>query len=471
MTLYQKFRTSSLDISLLGIFTGPAESSSVYTPTGSRIVAWMKEDGAHFCQIEGFGGMVFAVDPNATPGDCIHPVAANMSDFLALLCVCRDASLVLNAYRWSSSRFAQKIAAVAHDFKRNAVLRALANTYKVPEIADPYSYIANLQDDFDYTSLPLHPDYYEWCPIRPGTLKWDVGFGTGFADYCEKKRAGQEITVNHSFLWSNEKWCVPAVYLCDNGIVVDTYLEVDSDKIDAFMDKWGSKPAEFLSIEDQMLRELDDPLDMEVLGALEVNERPIPRRQTISLAWNPRTDNTWQARRTLEHYKLDREKGYLLRREFFLRRGNNPPIRTMQLSLTAEPMSIPGQRFIAPKPGESISVTHPLTGMEHRITITSQTREALDPNFLSNHPCCYTRLGFNVEPQIGKEWLTVMDCDPGDPVDGGISEQRNMSFPVKTPVAGHWAVSSLRYTPADQITWRTVFRQKTRDDVTVSILP
>jgi len=109
--------------------------------------------------------------------------------------------------------------------------------------------------------------------------------------------------------------------------------------------------------------------------------------------------------------------------------------------------------------------------MEHRITITSQTREALDPNFLSNHPCCYTRLGFNVEPQIGKEWLTVMDCDPGDPVDGGISEQRNMSFPVKTPVAGHWAVSSLRYTPADQITWRTVFRQKTRDDVTVSILP
>ena len=295
MTLYQKFRTSSIDISLLGIFTGPEESNSVYTPTGARIVAWLKEDGAHFCQIEGFGGMVFAVDPNATPGDCVHPIAANLTDFLALLCICRDANVLLNTYRWSSSRFAQKVAAVPPDFKRNAVLRAIANTYKVSEIADPYGYIARLQDDFDYTSLPLHPDYYEWCPIRPGMLKWDVGFGTGFADYCEKKRAGQEITVNKSILWNNEEWCVPAIYLCDNGIVVDTYMEVNTDKIDAFMDKWGNKPVETLSIEEQMLRELDDPIDLEVIGSLEVNERPIPRRQTISLAWNPRTDNTWQA--------------------------------------------------------------------------------------------------------------------------------------------------------------------------------
>ena len=81
MKLYHKFRNSSLDISLLGLFTGSEVSESVYTPTGARIVGWVQENGAHFCQIEGFGGMVFAVDPNATPGDCIHPVAASMTDF------------------------------------------------------------------------------------------------------------------------------------------------------------------------------------------------------------------------------------------------------------------------------------------------------------------------------------------------------------------------------------------------------
>lgn len=471
MKLYHKFRNSSLDISLLGLFTGSEVSESVYTPTGARIVGWVQENGAHFCQIEGFGGMVFAVDPNATPGDCIHPVAASMTDFLALLCACRDASVILGAYRWSSRRFSEKIAAVPADFRRKSVLRAVANTYKTPEIADPYGYITGLQHEFDYTSLPLHPDYYEWCPIRPGMLKWDVGFGTGFADYCEKDQAGQEMPLNRYFTWADEKWCVPAIYLCEHGIIVDSYLEVDSGRIDTFMDKWGSKDTASLTIEEQMLRELDDPLSIEVIGSLEVNDRPIPRRQTICLTWNPRTDNPWQARRTLEHYKLDREKGYLLRREFFLRRGNNPPIRTMQLHLSAEPMSIPGQRFIAPRPGESITINHPITGAEHRMTVSSLTREALDPNFLSNHPCCYTRLGFNLEPPIGKDLIAVVDCDPGDPVDGGISAQRTVNFPVKTPVVGHWAVSSLRYTPADQVTWRTIFRQRTREDQCVSLLP
>lgn len=471
MNLYQKFRNSSLDISLLGLFTGPDTSSSVYTPTGAKIVAWVQENGAHFCQIQGFGGTVFAIDPNATPGDCIHPVAADMQDFLSLLCVCRDANIILNAYRWSSRRFQEKIESVSKDYKRGTILRALANTYNTHSVEDPYSYITQMQQKFDYNSLPLHPDYYEWCPIRPGTPRWNVGFGTGFADYCEREKAGQELTVNRQFFWANESWCIPSIYLCDNGIVVDTYMEVSAETVDEFMNKWGSRPTEELTIEEQMLREKDDPLAVEVHGMLDVNDRNIPRRQTISLVWNPRADNPWQARRTLEHYGLDREKGYLLRRELFLRRGNNPPIRTMQLHLTCEPVSIPGERFYAPKPGESIDITHPLTAATHRLTVTSQTREALDPNFLSNHPCCYTRLGFNLDPQIGKEFFTIMDCDPGDPVDGGISAQRTANFPVKTPVAGHWAVSSLRYTPADLITWRTVFRLKTRDDVTLSILP
>ena len=468
MKLYHKFRNSSLDISLLGLYTGPDTSESVYTPTGARIVGWLEENGAHFCQIEGFGGMVFAVDPNATPGDCIHPVAANLQDFLSLLCACRDASVIMGAYRWSGRRFAEKIASVGADYKRSAVLRAVANTYKTPDIANPYAYITALQHQFDYSSLPLNPGYYEWCPIRPGALKWEVGFGTGFADYCEKGHAGQEMPINRTFAWEDEKWCVPAIYLCENGIVVDTYMEIEPDRIDAFMEKWGGVDPETLSAEDQMLRDLDDPLSLEVIGSLVVNKHEMPRRQTIYLEWNPRTENSWQSRRTLEHYKLNREKGYLFRREFFLRRGSNPPINTMELRLFAEPISIPGQRFVAPKPGESITITDQW-GKDHRLTVTSLTREALDPNFLSNHPCCYTRMGFNLD--ISKEMFTILDCDPGDPVDSGISAQRNANFPVKTPMVGHWAVSSLRYTPADKITWRIVFRQITRDSISIAVLP
>ena len=471
MKLYQKFRNSSLDTSPLGMFSGVDISDSVYTPTGARIVAWTGSAGGHFCQVTGFGDMVFAVDPSAPPGDCVHPVARSLPDFIRLVADSRNAGLVFRAYQWSRARFEEQVKSIRPDYKMRSVLRALENTYQPPVIRDPYGYITELQQEFDYSSLPLHPDYYEWCPIRPGAPRWDVGMNTSFADYCDKKKAGQELAVNRSFLWQGESWNVPAVYLCENGIVVDSYLEVPCELIEQYLNKWGQKAPAQLSIEENMRRELDDPLQMDATGILLVNGKEAPRRAIHTLVWNPRTENAWQTRRTLEHYGLSREKGYLLRREVYLRKSTNPPIRTMELTLKAEPVAVPGQRFVAPKNGESMTFTHPVTGNVHSLTVHSQTREALDPNFLSNHPCCYTRLSFSLEPQINRELFSVVDCDPGDGWDGPKDGPTAAFLTGKVPSAGHSAMSSLRYTPAEQITWRMVFMQKTRQDMTVPLLP
>ncbi len=466
MKLYHKFRNSCLDTAPLGLVTGKSESDSAYTPAGARIVAWLVDSDIHFCQIEGFGSTVFVVDPSAPPGDCIHPLASKMADFIGLLCACPNAALIAQSYQWSRALFEEKADAIKLDYKTRSVLRALENTYQPTKIFDIYGYMVQMSREFDYASLPLKPEYFEWCPIRPGTPKWEVGFTTAFADYCEKGKAGQELAVKRSFLWNGETWFVPAIYLCDSGIVVDSVLEVATADVETYMKKWGSRPAESLSIEEAMVRDLDDPLKLEAAGSLSVNGKPAPLRHRSVLVWNPRTENPWQARRTLEHYGLDPEKGYLLRREQFLRRGKNPPIRTMELTLSAAPVDVPGQRFVAPKAGESLQFDHPATGKTHTMTIIAQTREALDPNFLSNHPCCYTRLTFSLEPGVSRELFSVVDCDPGDAHFGN-------DEPVggKVPSAGHCALSSLRYTPAEQITWRMVFRQKLRKDASVSLLP
>ena len=471
MKLYQKFRYSSLDTTPVGLYSGPDESGSIYTPAGSRILGWTGTEGIHFCQTEGFGGVVFVVDPTAPPGDCVHPVAKTLLDFIGLLCSCKNAELIAQSYQWSRSHFEKLTAAIKPSMKMRSVLRALENTYHPTAIRDPYSYIAGVQKDFDYTSLPLHPDYFEWCPIRPGTPKWEVGFGTGFADYCEKGKAGQELAVNKQFQWHGENWCIPAVYLCENGIVVDAYMEVPSQAIDRFLEKWSNRMTEAMSIEEKMRCKLDDPLDLDVRGELNVNGKTAPLRKSYIQRWNPATENNWNTRRSLEHYGLDREKGYLLRRDCFLRKGKNPPIRTMDLMLQAEPVCVPGQRFIAPKAGESLTFLHPVTNITHTLTVNAQIREALDPNFLSNHPCCYTRLSFSVEPFISKDWFSVVDCDPGDLWNGNPEGPNTVQFTGKVPSAGHCAISSLRYTPAEQITWRMVFRQKIRQDVTIPVLP
>ena len=467
MYLYQKFRNSSLDTAALSMVCGTDTSDSVYTPTGARILAWTGNQGGHFCQITGFGNMIFAVDPCAPPGDCVHPVAKDLPDFIRLVHDCRSAGLVFKCYQWSRSLFQQKIEEIRPDFKMRSILRALENNYHPPVIDDAYGYITQLQQEFDYASLPLHPDYFEWCPIRPGAPKWDVGMHTAFGDYCEQSSAGTELNINREFKWQGENWNVPAVYLCENGIVVDSYLAVSPAKLDRYLQVWGDIDPSSLSAEDEMRRQLDDPLHMDAVGKLYVNDKEAPRRPLHTLVWNPRTDNAWQARRTLEHYGLSRENGYLLRREIFLRKSNNPPIRTMDLILCADPVSIPGQRFVAPKNGENMTFTHPVTGEEHTMLILAQTREALNPNYLSNDPCCYTRLNFNVEPAIERDMLKVVDCDDGDATAGSAA----MRLPGKVPGTGHCALSSLRYTPAEKITWRMIFRMKTRPDVTVPLLP
>lgn len=469
--LYRKFRRSSLDMTPLGLITGPDESGSVYTPARARMVAWGRDGSFHFCQVEGFGDTVFAVDPSAPPGDCVHPVAKDLPDFIGLLITCADAGLIARAYQLSGYLFERQRGLIRRNARTNAVLRAVANNFHPPLIDDPYAYITGLQAGFAYETLPLRPDYFEWCPIRPGMLRWDVGFGTGFADHCEKANAGQELRLNRSVFWADEQWMIPSVYLCDNGIVVDSYLEVSGEMMVKFQEKWSHREGTQMSIEEQMRRKLDDPLGIEVRGSLTVNGKPAPVRKVMELRWDPTAENDWHARRTLEHYGLDRNKAYLIRREHFLRRGKNPPIREMELTLQAAPVSVPGQRFIAPRAGESMTFSHPTTGQLHTLKVIAQTREALDPNFLSNHPCCYTRLSFSLEPQLEAELFSIVDCDPGDPFESSPEAPMSALLGGKIPAAGHYALSSMRYTPADSITWRMVFRQKLRSDVTVRLLP
>ena len=467
MYVYQKFRNSSLDTGILALISGSDTSNNVYTPTGSRVVGWTANSTVHFCQVNGFDGMVFAVDPSAPPGDCVHPVARSLPEFIRLLHDCRSAELIFRAYQWSRSRFEEQISAIRPDFKMRSVLRALENTYHPPVIEDAYGYIMQLQSEFDYSSLPLHPDYFEWCPIRPGAPRWDVGMNTAFGDYCDRDNAGTELNVDRMFTWNSERWNIPAVYLCENGIVVDSYMQVSPTKLDQYLEKWGSFTRDDLTAEEEMLRQLDDPLKNDAVGKLTVNGKEAPRRPLQSIIWNPRTENSWQARRTLEHYNLSREYGYVLRREVFLRKSNNPPIRTMDLLLCAEPVSIPGQRFVAPKSGEMMDFRHPVTGRSYTMTVLSQTREALNHNYLSNDPCCYTRLCFTVDPPIPREMISVADCDIGD----GTADAAAAFISGKIPVAGHCAISSLRFTPAEQITWRMIFKQKTCPDMNISILP
>lgn len=180
MTLYQQFICSSLDTAGIGLDTGAGSDALICTPLHATIIGWAADQGLHFCFTDGFGETVFAVDPNASDEFRIQPIAQDFRAFLGLILACRGTALLTETGINSKSGFDQAIENTTLSNRQQSILRAIENGYQPTKIEDPWQYIQNLQADFDYAAIPLHPDYDAHYGCRPGPASWEVTFGSSF---------------------------------------------------------------------------------------------------------------------------------------------------------------------------------------------------------------------------------------------------------------------------------------------------
>lgn len=449
MTIYETFRNSSLDLSALGLQDGPSVSQS-----STRVLGWLTDSAVHFCQLPEQGNTVFAADPTALPAEQLLPVAEDIPNFIGLLIRCKDAALIAGAYQWSRFRFQELVDAMTPGVKARSVIRALENIYHPPIIHDPGAMMAGLRKEF--------------CDAS-GAKDWAVDFDADFAAPCTK--AGKELALGRSISQGDRTWYVPSVYLCENGIVVDTFLEVSPESLKDFRGSWGSRCEESLSLADKLQRNLDDPLTAEITGILTVNDKPLRCKTSFTAVWNPLCDNTAQVRSILNHYRLDPDLGYLFKRYCFTRKGKYPQIRTMELTLEAMPVMVPDGTFTVQKTGMRFYFTHPSTGLEHSFTALSLSSEALNPNFLTNHPCFYTRLNYALEPSISPENFRIVDRDPSDLWEGYQDDPAAVIYADRKPDPGRYALSSLHYEPQETVHWQMIFRRKIHKDLQLKLLP
>ena len=61
---------------------------------------------------------------------------------------------------------------------------------------------------------------------------YDAGF------WPRHGRGGKELFVDRQFVWGGETWHIPAVYLCVGGLVIDSCVKIDPERIRAYTDKW-----------------------------------------------------------------------------------------------------------------------------------------------------------------------------------------------------------------------------------------
>lgn len=520
MIIYGKFKQlqieENLDLSACGILPGKFISDYFCTPEGAAVIGWAGVDGIHYCMIEGFGEMIFAVSPMNTPGDYVHPLAKNFEDFLRLLLACGDAGVLEQAHQWNQERFDRLLRENPFTENQKRVLDSIKEIVGLTPMEQPFTYMKELRESFDYRKLKFKSDYEEWTPEEPKVPtppQWKVYFEGSFFESKGHGRAGKEIRVDKRFNWGETVWCVPAVYSCSGGLVMDIFVEAEARTIQEFIDKWqlyDEFRANGISVtdEEREMIEGEHPLNIDINSTVIVNGQKLRMSHGSGQTWVPKSclpegaAADFPAGWLVEHYGLDTEKGYGFHRiSFPWADGKKQELKSLELKLEVHPTAIPGIYFTTPSVGESVRFTHPVTGTEHTLTVQSveqgeiSERSLRDQNYV--FPTNYVQMAYTLSPDISNRKFSVRDCKKSDQPRRkvNLSADKNMAdgacsigviggadgptaiFMVRSgrkpeeEISGwHMDCSSLHFESVEDVEWRVEFREKMREDVCVTLV-
>ena len=205
-----------------------------------------------------------------------------------------------------------------------------------------------------------------------------------------------------------------------------------------------------------------------------------------------------EAIQIMEHYGLDVSLAWYMQRSSY-RWGevNGLDIQSLTVRMERQRENIAGQHFQTPTVGESISLTHPMTGKIYTLTVHEVEQQELperafhDPNM--EYPSHYLAMSYSLEPDISGRGFMIQDCTEGDRprqkkrdpdefapvafcnaavigVIGGADGPTSVIMGQSAPKL-HAACSSLRFEPiVDDVEWRVVFSEKLMDDVDVDLI-
>ena len=502
MKALKQYLNSDLDLSILGLNRGPEEGGYFCTPLGAHVIGWAGVDGIHYCTIEGQGETIFAVSP-MNFGDYIHPIAESFDVLLRMLLSCHSMDAMEQCYAWAEDQFT----AFLIDYPATAEIKEkqeqIREIFKLAPVDDVFGYIKQFQDNYDLSGIRYSEEYYETLGIEPPTSEeeeWIVTFDGGF--WRNEGNPGNEIRVEKRFSWGEEKWYIPAVYLCDEGIVVDYCKEADCAAIKAFIEKWDllNEHKNQYSKEQREQIVQEQPLNANVRVSVNINSQLLREKNGYGLSWVPSAllpsaDRDDDVTKLMDHYELDTDIGWSINR-CCIPWGDEKPtdIHSMELCFEPRETKISGLRFVAEHEGDNFKFVHPITGMEHVLTVQEiESKELSQTHFQDEtieYPRFFKAMTYTVEPDIDRNHMAVLDCAEGDSArhKKNISREKGSitassigvigraSGPVgvilgnAVPRTLHSACSAVKFDPVDSIEWRIVFREKLKEDLQIKLV-
>lgn len=505
MKTYDRFKELNIDHSTIGLEQSDTQVTYYCTPKDAEIIGWAGVDGIHYCTIPEFGETIFAVSP-VNFGDCVHPIARNFEDLLRMLLHCGGMAALEQSYAWDEEQFKAFLIDFPATEKQIAVLDVIQKEFNLKPMEDAFAYVKKLQSEFDLSLIPYTEDYYDpdmnaAAPQKPTVWKvtWDGGF------WPRKGHAGKEIPIGKIFFWGEETWRIPAAYACGKGLVVDFCVEIAPEKVAEWIAKWDLFNEDRHNYTDKQRRQIEqeNPLETDFRATVTVNGNVMRQKRGNGMCWiadsclNGEERNRTETQAFLEHYSLDKSRCWSIHRTSFpWATSRKPAVKTIELHLKREMTNIPGICFKTPAVGDCVSFTHPITGVEHTITVQEYEPQEMDasrmPDKMMEYPTHYHMMTYTLEPEIPARNFMLQDCVPSDEprirqvnfsnqveingaaacigIISGSDGPTAIIFTHGEPVKPHATCSSLRFEPVQEVEWQITFREKLLPDLKISLL-
>ncbi len=503
--IINSIKKSGIDLSALDFDMNGDFVYYYCTPKDAEIIASAGVDGIHFCTIKQFGEIIFAVSP-MNFGECVHPIARSFEDLLRLLLHCSSVAALEQCFAWDEEQYKAFLIDCPSTEKQQAVLEEIKSKFSLEPIADSYSYVKKLQAEFDLSQIEYTDDYYDpdmnaAAPERQ--TEWAVYYDGGYWTENAERKPGKEIVLNKTFSWGDEVWHIPAVYSCSQGLVIDFAIEIDTQKEKAFIDKWYPVLARDENIANTLREQIEreNPIDINFITHLQVNSKPAVQKHGSSVHWIPESclpDEercVSEAKKVIKHYGLDETRVWCFYRlAFSLPAKSKFDIKSLKLKLERRPTAIQGIRFRNPAVGDVISFVHPVSKIEHKLTVLSyEKQEFSSKGFQHNEyefPTLHTAMTYTLEPDLPNGNFQVLDCEqnkqpkrkpkkncePNAEYDacsiaiiGGADGPTALFASTGQNATQHSALSALRFEHTDDIEWKTVFREKLMEDTEIFV--
>ncbi len=502
----KSFKKTKIDLSLLGFDMNSDFELYYCTPKKAQILASSGVDGIHYCTIPQFGEIIFAVSP-MNFGDCVHPIARCFEDLLCLLLHCGDIAALEQCYAWDEEQYKAFLIDNPVTEKQQAVLDEIKSKCYLEPICDSFSYVKELQAEFDLSQIPYTEDYYdpEMNAAAPEVLtEWAVYYDHGFWNKNVKGKPGEEIVINKSFSWGDEVWHIPAVYSCSKGLVVDFCIEIQPEKEKAYLDKWYPVLAKDENISNKLREQIEqeNPIDVNFRTHLQVNGKPVIAKHGNAIQWIPESclpdgvRSEIESKEVINHYGLDETKVWSFHRiSFPWESKRKPEIKNISLKLERELVTINGVHFKNPSVGDVISFVHPIHNAEHKLTVLAYEKQEFPRQGFQHKeyefPTLHTAMTYTLEPELSGRNFQVRDClqneqpkrkprnqfEPQANYDacaiaiiGGADGPTAVFVSADQNLEQHQALSALRFEYADDIEWKIVFREKLMEDIETELM-